>query len=278
VGAVGLGHGPRSGAGDVVVLRVVGVVAVPGGDPDVGPQDGRPRSACLDRSMRRFGGVPTYWLTDNERTVTTGHVAGIAVRHPEMVAAGGHYGVTVETCVPADPESKGGVEATVRIAKADLVPTDAQPARRLRSWAELVEACDAFMAEVNSRDHRVTRRPPDEMLVEEQAHLHRLPERPYTSVFGETRRVRGRRRSATAGSPTRSPTPSPTRRCGSASMATRSCGALRPGGPGRGCPASLVPHRATHRSTTPTTRPAPTGPRPPTEADEPGRGGVLGAR
>src|SRR5688572_290480 len=64
---------------------------------------------CLDRSMRLFGGAPTYWLTDNERTVTIDHVAGVPVRHPQMVAVGGHYGVTVATCVPADPESKGGV-------------------------------------------------------------------------------------------------------------------------------------------------------------------------
>jgi hypothetical protein len=56
--------------------------------------------ACLDRSMRAFGGVPTYWLTDNERTVSTGHVAGIAVRHPLIVQVGHHYGVTVATCVP----------------------------------------------------------------------------------------------------------------------------------------------------------------------------------
>jgi transposase len=70
-------------------------------------------------------GTPTYWLTDNERTVTMDHVAGIAVRHPQMVALGAHYGVTVATCVPADPETKGGSEATVRVAKADLVPTDA---------------------------------------------------------------------------------------------------------------------------------------------------------
>ena len=145
--------------------------------------------SCLDRSMRVFGGVPTYWLTDNERTVTTGHVAGIAVRHPEMVAFGGHYGVTVETCVPADPESKGGVEATVRVAKADLVPTDANLRGDYESWGELVEACDAFMVEVNNREHRVTRRAPAVMLVEEQVRLHRLPERPYTTVFGETRRV-----------------------------------------------------------------------------------------
>jgi len=53
----------------------------------------------------------------------------------------------------------------------------------------LVDACDAFMAEVNSREHRVTRRAPAAMLVEEQVRLHRLPDRPYTAVFGETRRV-----------------------------------------------------------------------------------------
>jgi hypothetical protein len=30
----------------------------------------------------------------------------------------------VLTCEPADPASKGGVEAAVKISKADLVPTD----------------------------------------------------------------------------------------------------------------------------------------------------------
>jgi hypothetical protein len=50
---------------------------------------------------------------------------GIAIRNPRLVAAAGLYGITVATCAPADPESKGGSEATVRIAKADSVPTDA---------------------------------------------------------------------------------------------------------------------------------------------------------
>ncbi|MDE0664809.1 MAG: IS21 family transposase [Acidimicrobiaceae bacterium] len=144
---------------------------------------------CVDRAMRAFGGAPTYWLTDNERTVTIDHVAGVPVRHPEMVAAGGHYGITVATCVPADPESKGGSEATVRVAKADLVPTDANLRSDYASWAELVEACDAWMAHINSREHRVTRRAPTEMLAEEQQRLHALPETPYTAVFGETRKV-----------------------------------------------------------------------------------------
>jgi hypothetical protein len=144
---------------------------------------------CLDRSMRAWGGAPTYWLTDNERTVTTDHVAGIAIRNPQIVAAAAHYGVTVATCVPADPESKGGSEATVRVAKADLVPTDANLRDAYGSWAELLDACDAFTDEINARPHRATRRAPAEMLGEERARLHRLPDVAYTAAFGETRRV-----------------------------------------------------------------------------------------
>lgn len=144
---------------------------------------------CLDASMRAWGGVPTYWLTDNERTVTTGHVAGIAVRNPTIVEASLHYGVTIATCVVADPESKGGSEATVRIAKADLVPTDTNLRDDYESWAELVDACASFMGKVNNREHRVTRRVPADMLAEEQPRLHRLPQTAFTAVFGQTRRV-----------------------------------------------------------------------------------------
>ncbi len=145
--------------------------------------------ACLDSSMRIWGGARTCWLTDNERTVTIDHVAGIAVRHPQVVAAGRHYGVTIATCVPADPESKGGSEATVRVAKADLVPTETNLRDDYRDWGELVDACVAFMTKVNNRKHRITRRKPDEMLVEERQRLHRLPDVAYTAAFGETRKV-----------------------------------------------------------------------------------------
>jgi transposase len=144
---------------------------------------------CLDRAMRAFAGCPTYWLTDNERTVTIDHVAGVAVRHPLIVEVGHHYGVTIATCVPADPESKGGSEATVRVAKADLVPTDANLLDAYRSWGELVAACETFMDEVNARVHRVTRRPPVDMLAEERSRLHRLPDTAFTVAFGETRKV-----------------------------------------------------------------------------------------
>ena len=113
---------------------------------------------ALDRTLRAFGGAPTYALTDNERTVTTDHVCGIAIRNPKIVAASRHYGLTVQTCVPADPESKGGSEATVRIAKADLVPTDHNLRPEYAGFAELEAACEEFTERVNARVHRITRR------------------------------------------------------------------------------------------------------------------------
>ena len=128
--------------------------------------------ACLDTTLRRLGGVPTYALTDNERTVTVEHVASIAVRHPQIVAAGRHYGLTIATCVPADPQSKGGSEATVRIAKRDLLPTQVNLRPAYASFAELEQACAAFCGQVNARPHRETGRAPAEMLAEERTRLH----------------------------------------------------------------------------------------------------------
>src|SRR5215207_1049404 len=73
--------------------------------------------SCLDTTLRRIGGAPTYLLTDNPRTVTIDRIAGLAVRHPDVVSTARHYGCGVRTCEPFDPESKGGAEHTVKIAK-----------------------------------------------------------------------------------------------------------------------------------------------------------------
>jgi hypothetical protein len=145
--------------------------------------------AAIDTALRRVGGVPTYLLTDNEKTVTLAHVAGVPVRNPATVALGRYYGLTVATCVPADPATKGGSEACVRLAKADLVPTDANLRSDYASFAELEAACAVFTEEVNARAHRVTRRAPAEMLAEEVPRLHPLPGAPFTAALGVTRTV-----------------------------------------------------------------------------------------
>jgi hypothetical protein len=144
---------------------------------------------ALDRALRAFGGAPTYALTDNERTVSIDHVCGIAVRNPQIVSVARHYGLTIATCVPADPQSKGGSEATVRIARADLVPTDHNLRAAYDDFAALEAECEAFCDRVNAREHRITRRAPAVLLAEERARLHRLPAMPHTVCFGQTRKV-----------------------------------------------------------------------------------------
>lgn len=145
--------------------------------------------ACIDATLRCFGGAPTYGLSDNEKTLTVDHIARIAVRHPTMVEVARYYGLTLTSCVPADPQSKGGSEATVRIAVADLVPTDANLLPGYSSFTDLRRACNAFCDEVNARPHRATRCPPVERLAHERERLHPLPVQPFTAAFGVTRDV-----------------------------------------------------------------------------------------
>jgi hypothetical protein len=56
--------------------------------------------AALDQTFRIIGGASTYVLTDNEKTVTDRHIAGIPIRNETMVAVANFYGVTICTCVP----------------------------------------------------------------------------------------------------------------------------------------------------------------------------------
>ncbi|MEX5712383.1 IS21 family transposase [Parafrankia sp. FMc6] len=145
--------------------------------------------AAVDVALRRAGGVPTYLLTDNEKTVTVEHVAGVPVRNPAAVVFGRHCGLTLATCLPADPQIKGGSKATVRIAKAGLVSTEANLRAGYGSFAELEAACGLFCEQVNARPHRATRRPPAAMLAEEATRPHPLPVRPFSVLLGQVRRV-----------------------------------------------------------------------------------------
>jgi len=128
-------------------------------------------------------------LTDNERTVTDAHIAGVAVRNQTAVDVSRYYGVTIATCVPFDPESKGGSESSVKLAKADLVPTEYNLVEGYKSFDELERACETLMGQLNSRPHSVTQRLPQDLLAYERAHLHAVPDTPYSAAFGESRRV-----------------------------------------------------------------------------------------
>lgn len=80
-------------------------------------------------------------------------------------------------------------ESTVRLAKADVVPTDANLREHYASFAELEAACEEFATKVNDRKHRESARIPADALIDEHARLHVLPLAPHTMALGATRSV-----------------------------------------------------------------------------------------
>ena len=99
------GEGPRRRAQDVLFCAWLAWcrfrVVIPTWDKTMGTL-----LACIDATLRRIGGVPTYLLRDNEQTLTVDQVAGIAVRHPMMVAAGRHYGCKVDPATRPTPSPR----------------------------------------------------------------------------------------------------------------------------------------------------------------------------
>jgi hypothetical protein len=122
---------PGPGTPTNLFWSVAGLVPIPGDRPGL-DKTFPTLSLSIDVTLRHFGGS-AYGLTDNEKTVTTEHVAGIAVRNRQIVDVGRYYGVTFATCVVPDPESKGGSEATVRVAKADVPTRPIDQVLRIRS-------------------------------------------------------------------------------------------------------------------------------------------------
>jgi hypothetical protein len=64
--------------------------------------------AWLDVTLRRFDGVPTYGLSDNEKTLSVDQIARIAVRNPTMVEGGRYYGLTLPAVCHVTPSRRMG--------------------------------------------------------------------------------------------------------------------------------------------------------------------------
>ncbi|MET9603348.1 hypothetical protein [Streptomyces sp. NPDC006459] len=135
--------------------------------------------ACLDTALRRIGAdvCPDGQREDGRRRAHR--------RDPGASSADGRRGpalrLPVVSCVPCDPEPKGGAEATVRIAKAGLVPTSANLLSVYDSFAELADACLTWFDTVNSRSLRATGQIPASRLDVERTTLHVLPIGPWRS-------------------------------------------------------------------------------------------------
>jgi transposase len=138
----------------------------------------------LASNLEQLGGVPAQILFDNPKTVTLRDVAGVAVLNPELVRLAAHYRFRPRTTAFYDAPSKGKVEAVVRFAKSDLIPFGG-----FGSLDEANAAARVWLAEVNSRPHSETRRPPVELLERERPLLRSLPGLRPAAACGERRKV-----------------------------------------------------------------------------------------
>lgn len=75
------------------------------------------------------------------------------VRNPQAVSFSIHYSTGIHTCQPADPATKGEVEKTVHLAKADVVSTNTNLLPDYETFAHVEAAGAAFMEMVNTRVH-----------------------------------------------------------------------------------------------------------------------------
>lgn len=143
---------------------------------------------ALDQAFRYFGGVPTYVLTDNERTVTSDYVCRLPVRNAQVVSVARWYSTTIHTCMPYDPAPKGGVERSVQIAKDDLVPKAINLRGPYASFADLALACSEFNDRINAKVNSYGFTPVSR-LEQEREYLHKVPIHPYPLCEGVERKV-----------------------------------------------------------------------------------------
>jgi hypothetical protein len=138
----------------------------------------------LASNLEQLGAVPAKVLFDNPKTVTLRDVAGAAVLNPELVRLAAHYRFRPQTTAFYDAPSKGKVEALVRFAKSDLIPYEG-----FGSLDEANSAARSWMAEVNSKPHSETKRPPVELLEAERPLLRSLAAQRPAVACGERRKV-----------------------------------------------------------------------------------------
>jgi transposase len=138
----------------------------------------------LASNLEQLGGVPQKILFDNPKTVTLRDVAGAAVLNPELVRLAAHYRFQPQTTAFYDGPSKGKAEALVRFAKSDLIPHGG-----FNSLDDANAAAAGWLAEVNSRPHSETKRPPVELIEHERPLLRSLPALRPAVACGERRKV-----------------------------------------------------------------------------------------
>lgn len=131
----------------------------------------------LAQALEYFGGSPRQVIFDNlKAAVLNGHGRS-ACLHPEFLALCGHFYLEPIACQRRDPESKGGVEATVRYVKHNCL---AGRDDELTSWEDYGRLAVRWRDEVaNVRLHAATQQRPVDRMAAERERLRPLPSVPF---------------------------------------------------------------------------------------------------
>jgi len=133
---------------------------------------------CMDRAVASFGGTTTADVFDNMKTVVLEHRAGSPARfNPRFLAyANARGGFAVVACTPHHPQSKGGVERSIRFVRERF-----WPGRRFADLLDLnVQAAQWRDSFANGREHDVTGKVPALVFEhEEKATLRPLGAQPF---------------------------------------------------------------------------------------------------
>ena len=142
---------------------------------------------CHVNAFEYLGGVPRRCLYDNAKVMTLGKDEhGQVLWNLRTLDFARRLGFEMKLCQPYRAQTKGKVESGVKYVRRNMWPSiqftdDSDLNRQALEW------CDAV---ANRRIHGTTYRVPWEMLVQEQLHLARLPERSaLTPYLREDRKV-----------------------------------------------------------------------------------------
>lgn len=141
-----------------------------------------------DRALRYFPEVPEVIQADNEKTVTVDNVCSSGAQCQDCL-----YGPVLQVLrfirANLDRATKGGAHASVKLAKADLVPKNTNLLGEYESFAAQGAPCQTPADGINAREARLGARCHKSALVPKKERFHPLPERPYPLAVGQERRV-----------------------------------------------------------------------------------------
>ena len=132
---------------------------------------------ALVHALKFYGGSPRKIIFDNLKAAVLNGAGRHACLHGEFLALCGHFCLEPIACERRDPESKGGVEATVRYVKHNALQGRSE---ELATWEDYQKFASYWRDEVaNVRWHRTTHERPRDRFEKERGLLRPLPAVPF---------------------------------------------------------------------------------------------------